>query len=390
MKEKVKTVPELRFKGFTDDWEQCELGDVVDNVGTGRSSFKINDSKSDENPYEILGSTSVIGYDDSYDHEGSFILTARVGANAGTLYTHSGQVKITDNTVFIQSKQLSFLYNLLIKEDLKKLAFGTGQPLVKASELKNLKLKFPTTDEEQEEIGTFFRTLDITITLHQRKLELLKTLKQAYLQNLFPENGDKVPRVRFSNFTEDWEQYTVSDFALETYGGGTPRTTIEEYWNGDIDWLQSSDIAEHEVFSAVAKKHITLEGVQKSATKLIPANSIAIVTRVGVGKLAFMPKEYATSQDFLSLSKLKVDAQFGVYSLYKKLQNELHAVQGTSIKGITKEELLSKRIFVPKNIEEQTAIGNFFSILDHTITFHQRKLESLQSLKKSLLQKMFI
>ena len=107
------------------------MGDVVDSVDTGKSKFNKEDSSGE---YPILGSTSVIGYDDKYDYEGDFILTARVGANAGNLYRHAGKVKISDNTVFIQTSQnIEFLYQLLIQFDVKKLSFGTGQPLVKAS-----------------------------------------------------------------------------------------------------------------------------------------------------------------------------------------------------------------------------------------------------------------
>ncbi|WP_042253448.1 restriction endonuclease subunit S [Levilactobacillus brevis] len=175
--------PQLRFAGFADAWEQRKLSDAVDNIGTGKSKYMLQE-KSDLAKYEVLGSTSVIGYDEDYDHEGDFILTARVGANAGNLYHHSGKVKITDNTVFIQGKNLAFIYNLLTQFDLKKLSFGTGQPLVKASELKNLILYFPNNDE-QAKIGSYFKQLDHLITLHQRKLEKLQELKKGYLQKMF-------------------------------------------------------------------------------------------------------------------------------------------------------------------------------------------------------------
>ena len=159
--------PKIRFKGFDGDWEQRKLGDVVDSVDTGKSKFNKEDSSGE---YPILGSTSVIGYDDKYDYEGDFILTARVGANAGNLYRHAGKVKISDNTVFIQTSQnIEFLYQLLIQFDVKKLSFGTGQPLVKASELKNLELMMPTDMKEQMRIGMYLKNLDNLITLHHRK-----------------------------------------------------------------------------------------------------------------------------------------------------------------------------------------------------------------------------
>ena len=141
------------------------------------------------------------------------------------------------------------------------------------------------------------------------------------------------------------------------------------------------------MFDVVPKKHISQEAIDKSATKLVPKNSVAIVTRVGVGKLAFMPFSYATSQDFLSLSKLKTEPQFTVYVLYKKLQSELNAVQGTSIKG-TKDELLTKVLMIPC-YEEQDKIGRYLHFIDNLITLHQRKCEVLKKLKKGLLQKMF-
>ena len=164
----------------------------------------------------------------------------------------------------------------------------------------------------------------------------------------------------------------MSDLAEKTYGGGTPTTSNEGYWNGDIPWIQSSDVVDGKLFGVEPRKRITQDGLNNSAAQLIPENSIAIITRVGVGKLAFMPYSYATSQDFLSLSKLNTEPLFTVYACYKKLQSELNAVQGTSIKGITKDELLAKGIMVPK-YSEQRQISTFFQQLDHLITLHQRK-----------------
>ena len=176
-----ESVPEIRFPGFTDDWEQRKLSDLTDNIDTGKSKFKSKETGA----FEILGSTSVIGYDDTYDYEGDFLLTARVGANAGNLYRHAGKVKISDNTVFIQGSHIDFLYYLLERFDIKKLSFGTGQPLVKASELRNLSLIVPREDKEKDEIGRYFKSLDNLITLHQRKLDELNQFKKGMLQKMF-------------------------------------------------------------------------------------------------------------------------------------------------------------------------------------------------------------
>ncbi|MED9990913.1 MAG: restriction endonuclease subunit S, partial [Phascolarctobacterium faecium] len=186
-------------------------------------------------------------------------------------------------------------------------------------------------------------------------------------------NTKRAPKVRFKGFTDAWELRKLGELASKTYGGGTPTTSNDEFWNGTIPWIQSSDLIEHQVFGVHPRKYITKEAVMNSATKIVPENALAIITRVGVGKLAVIPFSYTTSQDFLSLSELKTDVKFTAYLLYKKLQCELIFVQGTSIKGITKDELLSKIVFVPER-KEQEAISAFFANLDNLITLHQRKL----------------
>lgn len=182
----------------------------------------------------------------------------------------------------------------------------------------------------------------------------------------------RVPAIRFKGFTDPWEQRKLGELVELTYGGGTPNTSNGEYWNGSIPWIQSSNVIEDELFHVDISKGITVKGLEESAALLVPKNSIAVVTHVGVGKLVYLPFSYATSQDFVSLSGLKGDAPYLCYSIYKKLQSELHIVQGSAIKGITKEELLGKEMQVP-SLEEQHRIGALFQKLDHLITLHQRK-----------------
>lgn len=182
----------------------------------------------------------------------------------------------------------------------------------------------------------------------------------------------KKPKVRFKGYEDAWEQRKLSEIALQTYCGGTPKTANEEFWKGNIPWIQSSDLLEERLFNVKTRKYISQEAISKSSTKLVPQNSIAIVTRVGVGKLAFMPFSYATSQDFLSLSELKIEPEFAVYALYKMMRLVSNEVQGTSIKGITKDELLAKEILIP-DCEEQKKIGAYLHNLDHLITLHQHK-----------------
>ena len=263
-----------------------------------------------------------------------------------------------------------------------------GQWKIHESDFLKIEVAVPSV-EEQRKIGAFLDGLDNLITLHQRKYDKLTNVKKSMLEKMFPKNGSNVPEIRFKGFSDAWEQRKVFELAEKTYGGGTPATSNEAFWNGNIPWIQSSDILDGKLFGVEPRKHITQEGLNNSATQLVPENSIAIITRVGVGKLAFMPFSYTTSQDFLSLSKLNTEPFFTVYACYKKLQSELNAVQGTSIKGITKDELLAKIIMVPKYAEQQK-IGVFFKQLDTLITLHQRELEKLKNLKKACLEKMFV
>ncbi|VGS39897.1 type I restriction modification DNA specificity domain-containing protein [Streptococcus pyogenes] len=198
----------------------------------------------------------------------------------------------------------------------------------------------------------------------------------------------KQPQYRFDGFEGEWEEKRISDIANVFTGGGTPSTQNDQYWTGNIPWIQSSDLSKDEILDVNPKKFITKLGLSNSAAKLIPKNSIAIVTRVGVGKLSIINREYTTSQDFLSISDLKENLKFTVYWLYRLLQKELNQLQGTSIKGITKGYLLSKTILIP-SLPEQGAIGELFQMVDQLIQLQDQKLATLKEQKQTFLRKMF-
>ncbi|MED1221793.1 restriction endonuclease subunit S [Bacillus paralicheniformis] len=397
--------PEIRFAGFSGEWEERNFQDftllsqglqiAIDKrhlvPGKNRMFYITNEflnPNSDKRYYIESPSKSVIAKEED-------ILMTRTG-NTGKVVTnvegafHNNFFRIAYNN---KETAKLFLYYLLNSSPIQKeilVRAGTSTiPDLNHNDFYKIKVNTPQY-EEQTQVGNFFKQLDDAIALHQQELTTLKQTKQGFLQKMFPKEGESIPEVRFPGFTGEWEERKVKDFSEETFGGGTPKTSIKEYWNGEIPWIQSSDLEEHQVSSIFAKKKITKKGLQNSATKLIPKNSIAIVTRVGVGKIALIQFEYATSQDFLSLSNLKVNEWFGVYSLYNQLQKELHNVQGTSIKGITKNELLEKKINIPTDLKEQIKIGNFFKKLDNTIALHQRELDALKETKKAFLQKMFV
>ena len=329
----------------SNDWEQRKFADVVDigsgmdykhleegNIpvyGTGGYLLSVNKALSDDKDAIGIGRKGTI--------DKPYILRAPFW---------------TVDTLFYcipkENYDLDFTSCIFQNVDWKKKDESTGVPSLSKVIINNVETATPTMDEQQK-IGEYFSNLDHLITLHHRKY-----MKYADL-SVF-----------------DWEQRKLSELSEKTFGGGTPKTSNESFWKGNIPWIQSSDLIEGSLFDIEPRKYISQEAVDKSATKLVPENSVAIVTRVGVGKLAFMPFSYATSQDFLSLSVLKTEPQFTVYALYKKLQSELNAVQGTSIKGVTKNELLAKEIMIPC-YEEQEKIGSYLHSLDNLITLHHRK-----------------
>lgn len=409
---KKSDAPAIRFKGFSDAWEQRKLGDIGEtytglsgktkaDFGHGQARFvtymnvfsnPISDPEMTE-PIEIDPKQNEVEVGDVF-----FTTSSETPEEVGmssVLLEKRGKTYLNSFCFgFRPSEKIDsyYLAYMLRSESARDkiilLAQGISRYNISKNKVMEIAVSLPSLDE-QKLIGQYFRQLDNLITLHQRKFEKLTNVKKSMLEKMFPQNGSSYPEIRFKGFTDPWEQRKVSDLAEKTYGGGTPTTSNEAYWNGDIPWIQSSDVVDSRLLGVEPRKWITQDGLNNSAAQLIPGNSIAIITRVGVGKLAFMPYSYATSQDFLSLSKLNAEPLFTVYACYKKLQSELNAVQGTSIKGITKDELLAKNIMVPRYAEQQQ-IGAFFKQFDNLITLHQRELEKLQNIKKSMLEKMFV
>ena len=393
--------PTIRFRGFDDEWEQRKLGEVLKErserangseellsvtIGNGvikqADSDKRNTASDDKSNYKIVRKGDL-----PYN-------SMRMWQGAVGNSEYDGIVSPA-YTVLVPTEEANskFFMELFKKESTLQIFQRWSQGLT--SDTWNLKYPALSTIQfyipsvfEQTKIADYFIQLDHLITLHQRKCDETKKLKKYMLQKMFPQNGSKVPKIRFKGFTDEWEQRKLGELSEKTFGGGTPKTSNESFWKGNIPWIQSSDLIEGSLFDVEPRKYISQEAVDKSATKLVPENSVAIVTRVGVGKLAFMPFSYATSQDFLSLSVLKTEPKFTVYALYKKLQSELNAVQGTSIKGVTKDELLAKKVMIPC-YKEQEKIGSYLHSLDHLITLHQHKCEELKKLKKFMLQNMF-
>ncbi|RNH13391.1 restriction endonuclease subunit S [Staphylococcus aureus] len=379
----TKNVPELRFPGFEGEWEEKKLGDLI-KVNSGKDYKHL-----EKGDIPVYGTG---GYMTSVSEPLSEIDAVGIGRK-GTInkpYLLEAPFWTVDTLFYCTPKKetdILFILSLFRKINWKVYDESTGVPSLSKQTINKIN-RFVPSNKEQQKIGEFFIKLDRQIELEEQKLELLQQQKKGYMQKIFSqelrfkdENGNDYP---------NWEEKKIEDIASQVYGGGTPNTKIKEFWNGDIPWIQSSDVKVNDLILRQCNKFISKNSIELSSAKLIPANSIAIVTRVGVGKLCLVEFDYATSQDFLSLSSLKYDKLYSLYSLLYTMKKISANLQGTSIKGITKKELLDSIIKIPHNLEEQQKIGDLFYKIDKYISFNKCKIEILKSLEQGLLQKIFI
>ncbi|HFO1122371.1 TPA: restriction endonuclease subunit S [Staphylococcus aureus] len=379
----TKNVPELRFPGFEGEWEEKKLGDLI-KVNSGKDYKHL-----EKGDIPVYGTG---GYMTSVSEPLSEIDAVGIGRK-GTInkpYLLEAPFWTVDTLFYCTPKKetdILFILSLFRKINWKVYDESTGVPSLSKQTINKIN-RFVPSNKEQQKIGEFFIKLDRQIELEEQKLELLQQQKKGYMQKIFSqelrfkdENGNDYP---------NWEEKKIEDIASQVYGGGTPNTKVKEFWNGDIPWIQSSDVKVNDLILRQCNKFISKNSIELSSAKLIPANSIAIVTRVGVGKLCLVEFDYATSQDFLSLSSLKYDKLYSLYSLLYTMKKISANLQGTSIKGITKKELLDSIIKIPHNLEEQQKIGDLFYKIDKYISFNKCKIEILKSLKQGLLQKIFI
>lgn len=391
MNKQKEKVPDLRFKGFTDDWEQRKLSKLTTEIGTGKSKYKLQDN----GRYPILGSTSVIGYDNNFDYTGDFILTARVGANAGNLYRFAGSVKITDNTVFIKSKYNKFLYYYLQKYDLKKLSFGTGQPLVKASELKNLKILKPRLDEEIYRISKLLLSVDNLITLHQRKLVLLKQLKKGLLQKMFADKDSKRPILRFKGFDEDWVQRKLGDLGYAT-GGTSLESEFDE--NGQYKVISIGSYSEDHTYNdqgirAVKNDRTNKRVLNKGDLTMILNDKTASGKIIGSVLIVQSDNTYIYNQ---RTERIEPNHQyFSSMFLYQYLnaanvrQRIIANAQGNTQIYVNWSAISKIKYYLPA-LKEQKQIGTALDRIDNLLICQQQEILKLNKIKKSLLQQMFI
>ncbi|RKV77586.1 MAG: restriction endonuclease subunit S [Streptococcus sp.] len=381
-------VPRIRFKRFDSVWVENRIADIV-KISAGGDVDKERMKESGKYPViaNALTKKGIVGFYDDYKVKAPAVTVTGRGDVGYAVARHENFTPVV-RLLTLQSDNIDVDYLENQINSMKILNESTGVPQLTAPQLGNYKVYHPEI-EEQSAIGSLFRTLDDLLSCYKDNLANYQSFKVAVLAKMFPKAGQTVPEIRLDGFEGEWELREINDLADDFQSGGTPKTNVQEYWDGDIPWIQSSDLGINCLFEIKVQKSISEKGLENSSAKIIPKDSIAVVTRVGVGKLAVMRHEYATSQDFLSLSNLKSNIEFTAYLLYRLLQKEVNQLQGTSIKGITKVELLSKKVLIP-SLPEQQAIGAYFSNLDNLINSYREKISQLETLKKKLLQEMFI
>lgn len=393
-----KRVPALRFKGFTDEWEQRKLGEVSTfiNGRAYKQSELLNSGK-----YKVLRVGNFYTNDSWY--YSNLELADKYYIKKGDLiYTWSATFgpHIWDGEKVIYhyhiwkiklSKYLdkNFTLQILEADKAKLLSNTNGSTMIHVTKnnMENKVISIPNI-KEQKKIGECLMKFDSLIELQQRKEKQLKLLKTAMLQTLFTKKN--VPQLRFKGFTDTWKQRKLGE-VTKIVSGGTPSTNISKYWNGNINWYSPTEIG-NQTFVNSSKKKITELGLKESSAKLLPGKkTILFTSRAGIGDMAIMNTDGSTNQGFQSwVVKPHITDIYFLYSLGSKLKKQaLRKASGSTFLEISNSEVKKLTLYLP-GFKEQTIIGKIIELIDKLITFQQGKTNKLESLKQFLLQNMFI
>ncbi|WP_435752201.1 restriction endonuclease subunit S [Levilactobacillus brevis] len=408
MKDKQTKYPQLRFKGFTDPWEQRKLGDYYEfknGLNKGKEAFGsgspiVNFVDVFHNrrltPNMLSGRVNLTDKEilnfEVQDGDLFFTRTSETIDEIGFPSVMDGSPKATTFSGFvlrgravsmdplITSFKAYVFFTDAFRVEMKKKSSMTTRALTSGSALKKMFFNFPAQQDEQQKIGTFFQQLDGLITLHQRKLAKLKKLKQGYLQKLFPKNGSKFPQLRFAGFADAWEQRKLGDLLKEF----SIKSKIED---------------EHKVLSSTNSgmefREGRVSGTSNLGYKIIKNGDLVLspqnlwlgninINNIGKGLVSPSYKTF----ELINIDSSFINPQLRTQKMLEEYKNS--STQGASVvrRNLEIDSFYQIKIFVP-TISEQEKIGSFFQQLDNTIVLHQRKLEKLQELKKGYLQKMF-
>lgn len=405
--------PRIRFKGFSDAWEQRKLGELAGIVGGGTPSTGIPEFWDGDidwyAPTEIadqiyLTSSQRKITEEGYNHSsakmlpvGTVLFTSRAGIGKTAILTRKGCTNQGFQSIVPHKDKLDSYFIFSRTEELKQYGetVGVGSTFVEVSgkQMANMELMMPKTMEEQKTIGQYFKNLDHLITLHQRKYDKLVNLKKALLEKMFPADGETVPKIRFKGFSDAWEQRKFEDVAITRRGLTYSPSDISDK---GIRVLRSSNINE-DTFSLsdddvfVCKNAVNIEYVKNNdilitsangSTRLVGKHAIILgISENSTVHGGFMLVATAKNPLFLNASMSS--------SWYSKFISLFVSGGNGAIGNLSKSDLDSQIVLCPKDNEQQF-IGGFFGNLDTLITLHQRQLEKLKKIKSALLEKMFV
>lgn len=400
MAEKVN-VPAIRFKGFTEAWEQCELSEIANRYDNFRVPVTASDRISGSTPY--YGANGIQDYVEGFTHEGEFILVAEDGANDLKNYPVqyvNGRIWVNNHAHVLQAKNEiadnKFLKYIISQTNIEPYLVGGGRAKLNAEIMMGISVKLPGNLEEQKLLGIFFKDIDNLITLHQRKLLKMKNIKSAMLEKMFPKNGRDVPEIRFSGFTEAWEQCKLGDLMDIT---SVKRIHQSDWTTSGVRFLRARDIVSESKGEMPADYLYITEDKYNEYSALSGRVKVGDLLVTGVGTIGVpmlinseVPVYFKDGNVIWFKNENRVNGLFFYYSFIgNTIQSFIKESAGIGTVGTyTIDSGKKTPIMIPKKNDEQKRIGDFFKNLDNLITLHQRKLEKLKNLKKACLDKMFI
>ena len=413
---KKRKTPAIRFKGFTEDWEQRKLGEVCNSFEYGLNAaakefdginkyIRITDIDDDSRVFLASDLTSPdcdLSPAEKYKLQDGDIVFARTGASVGKTFIYNESDGLVYYAGFLIRAKINansypdfVFYNTLTKEYEKFIRITSqrsGQPGVNAQEYSNFEFSLPSY-EEQKRIGHLFRNLDNLIILHQRKLSKLNNFKKSCLENMFPKNGEKAPKIRFKGFTDAWEQRKFGDIGT-TYTGLSGKTK-EDFGHGNGKFITYMNVFTNPVSLPEMTESVEIDDSQNKVQfgDVLFTTSSETPEEVGMSSVWLENSEntYLNSFCFGYRPTIEFNPYYLAYMFRSNLMRKkiIFLAQGISRYNISKNKMMDIEIPLP-NIEEQTQIGEYFRNLDSLITLHQHKYDKLVQVKKALLSKMFV
>ena len=346
-------VPQIRFAGFTDPWEQRKLGELSNEFKSGE--FICADNVSVSGPYPVYGGNGLRGYTTTFNHEGLYTLIGRQGALCGNVNIADGKSYFTEHAVAVKANHLNdttFLYYLFGTLDLGQYSGQSAQPGLAVSNLVEVEAMVPDK-AEQKKISRVFKTVDSLITLHQRKYDKLCVLKKSMLDKMFPKGGSLYPQIRFAGFTDPWEQRKLGELS-------------NEFKSGEFICADNVSVSgPYPVYGGNGLRGYTTTFNHEGLYTLIGRQG-ALCGNVNIadGKSYFTEHAVAVKANHLN------DTTF-LYYLFGTL--DLGQYSGQSAQpGLAVSNLVEVEAMVPDKAE-QKKISRVFKTVDSLITLHQRK-----------------